>query len=925
MKLSLPIKFNNIIEKNSSLYGALFTVIDRFSGWLGANNTEFFPEYTDHGIEHIQSVLNTTEEIITDESWNILTPEDIYVLTSSILLHDCAMHITKSGLWDLISSDIYNGVLLGFSREDEWSKRWEKFSSDVTKFDESDFTKFFGEDKNIELPEKGCSSMNDDQKVLIGDFVRQYHACIAQIIATHGMPTRGGPYELFNKEFKYLNELSGLVARSHNHSLRTVVDLLDDRKREFRNTHPTYLMGVLRISDYLQFKSDRTPKILFNTMGFCSPISINEWKKHLAIISTNTSHPDDELLFVEAFPEDAKTLVGIKYLLTGLQKELDEFWAVNGEVYSRYPQVQKLAIVFRRVKSNIDNASQYVEKNYKSYHPEILSIKTDDQKLFPLLIKPLYGNHPKIGLRELLQNALDACNERFCIEQGCPANDKTVPFQIHVELNFDNNTLMIKDQGVGMDVDVIKNYFLKIGSSYRTSENWKSNFMPEGHALVPRTGKFGIGMLAGFLIGHKIEVHTKYHNDSDVRAISFSYKLDSNEIELIFSDKQDIGTTIIIHTNKESLTDIENGLAGKPYIEHLYYEDKKPNTSWWYYLDSPEIIVNVLKENITTEKHAYHNLAKRDLFENWQRVNDSILEGVLWKRSAPTPYLYCNGIMIQNMKTPMIKISYGISTIQINDLEICVFDNQGVFPLNLTRDALVTDKFFEIEKLNKSVKNIFIEEVKVILVNYKFNQDFIKNVIQKYPINNYNTQLLPLVFLPEKVIPFTCKELFEKTNYTFVDFISTSQKRGVIYEQNFIKLFDDMAYSCVLNVDKQASIIEHTIYNYILNKTYENYWSEYSSYTQTGQYLDSWLFVKNFDLDKLSPSFKNAIPSALLQIRKINDYWSVLTHPNNIDNIPRQGGKIVDLDNSKYFMFAIYKAQSAEPTEFATLWDNSFE
>jgi HD superfamily phosphodiesterase len=82
-----------------------------FSDWVKDNKLEFFPEYTDHGIEHIQSVLNTAEEIISDSSWDIITPEDVYVLISSIFLHDSAMHLDKDGLWSLLKNDRFNAPI----------------------------------------------------------------------------------------------------------------------------------------------------------------------------------------------------------------------------------------------------------------------------------------------------------------------------------------------------------------------------------------------------------------------------------------------------------------------------------------------------------------------------------------------------------------------------------------------------------------------------------------------------------------------------------------------------------------------------------------------------------------------------------------------------------------------------------------------
>lgn len=93
MNIKIPKKFENILKKNDVYHSELLRLNDDFTNWTKENRLEFFPEYTDHGSEHIQSVLDTAESIINEQSFSILTPEDIYVLISSILLHDSAMHI----------------------------------------------------------------------------------------------------------------------------------------------------------------------------------------------------------------------------------------------------------------------------------------------------------------------------------------------------------------------------------------------------------------------------------------------------------------------------------------------------------------------------------------------------------------------------------------------------------------------------------------------------------------------------------------------------------------------------------------------------------------------------------------------------------------------------------------------------------------
>lgn len=930
MELYLPSEFKKIIDKNKRLSGALYTVISKFSDWITKNNMEFFPEYTDHGIDHIQSVLNTAAEIISGESLKLLSSEDVYVLASSVLLHDCAMHITRDGLWDLIESDVYNGVLLGFGSEEDWKSRWEGFSIDVRKFDESDLRKFFGEYRKVDLPNIGSNSLDDNQKIIVGDFVRKYHACLAQVISTHGIPAINGPYEMFNKEQKYLNELSGLVARSHNYKLRDVVDALgDERKRRYRNTLPAFLMGVLRIADYLQIKSDRTPKILFETNGFCSPISIREWKKHLSIISTHGDHPDEELLFVEAFPEDPITLMGIKTLLNGLQKELDEFWAVIGEVYSRFPPLNNLGITYRRVKSNIDNPVDYVEKNHKSYFPEVLSIKSDNQKLFPLLIKPLYGNSPQVGIRELLQNSVDACNERYSEEIGGNINKKKIPYRVELILDYVNSTVTVRDDGVGMGVDVIKNYFLKVGASYRTSEYWKSTFLREGESFVPRTGKFGIGMLAGFLIGHEIEVRTRKVGSVPSKQIFFRYRLDLEEIELRYLPGKFVGTEVTVYSNKEIMDVIKESFEVRDYPGYLY-GDEDVMSSWWYVFDSPAVKVTFIDENgEKTEIDSDYKINKASVFEGWVSVHETNLDGFFWRRNKDNPNVYCNGIVVQRMRFPGIVVDQGFCSLVYDDFEICIFDNHGIFPLNLTRDSLLGVEFFELDKLSESFYNYLCERVEKYNLDYRFERNRITEFVEEFRAKKRwaEQELSPLVFDYEKIYPFASEEHQSASRYVLVDFIHQNQRRGIIYHSDFQDFMRGYSYSCFTQVEKTGNVVEAAVYNFVLNKRkreyvlYEGGYLYTPIYDESGHDVEGWVFVRSYDYDKIGSSALSYFEEMGLKTTYINDEWILVSKEESSHDIPDLGLKILELTGT-FFIFVIYKPVKLKMNSFSDFWDS---
>jgi Histidine kinase-, DNA gyrase B-, and HSP90-like ATPase len=916
MEIVIPNKFKTIIEQNSRLAGSLTTLVSKFSDWIAVNNTEFFPEYTDHGIDHVQSVLNTAEEIIENRAWSILSAEDIYVLVSAILLHDCAMHLSREGLWNLISKNLYNGVLLGFDNEEEWLVRWTNFTSKVRRYDESDYTKFFGEYRSIEIPVRGSSSLDDNQKIILGDFVREYHACIAQVIATYGIPCKDGPYQLFDSEFSYLNQMAGFVARSHNHGLREAVDLLgEERKRAHRNMHPSFIMGVLRISDYLQLKSDRTPKILFSTLGFCSPISINEWKKHLSIISTHDFHPDDELIFIEAFPDDAITLVGIKKLLIGLQKELDEFWAVIGEVYSRFESLKSLAITYRRVKSNIDNSHEYVDRNYKDYYPEVLSVRADDQKLFPLLIKPLYGDLPQIGLRELLQNAIDACNERYGLECEGEVNEQFIPYKVFVTLNFEDNSLTIKDEGVGMDPETITDYFLKVGSSYRMSEYWKAKYTTENDVFIPRTGKFGIGMLAGFLIGNEIEVHTKLATKENVPSVSFKYKLESQDIELKLSKISEIGTTIKISSTPENLAEIKDNFTVLAPRNYGFHYDQKIR-SIWYFLDSPTIETKIISADGVDTLSNRHCRKKTDIFENWNKVIDSSLEGFFWRRNVDFPCLLCNGILIPKAESPKVVFKHALGQLIFDDMEICIFDNKGSFPLSLTRNTLNTDTYFEHEKLEKSFKGKFIAELLGLPANHESIRKTVAKIEEVFDQPRARNQFIPVTISKGELLPFACKK---SNNCIVIDFISSPQKRGLAYCNNCIDVLTDVDYAFYSKVEKQTDIIIRSIGHLILNEAHtSSRWIESSPLEIKTK---GWVFVRKYDYDKLGLDDLSLIKNNELTVQPLNSKWVVISRAQAVEETPHIGIELMENAMDSVFIFAIIQVIEGVDSDFSDIWN----
>ena len=149
--------------------------------------------------------------------------------------------------------------------------------------------------------------------------------------------------------------------------------------------------------------------------SFRSPRSLREWWMNQAILDVRPSD-DSESFEVEVAPKDVRTFLGLRHLLDEIQAELDQTWAVLGEVYSRFSaeKLDRLGLNIRRVRSNIDNVVHFAPT--VSYIPQEVKFDVAGASLVKLLITPLYGDDPSMAVRELIQNSVDAVRERDFLE-----------------------------------------------------------------------------------------------------------------------------------------------------------------------------------------------------------------------------------------------------------------------------------------------------------------------------------------------------------------------------------------------------------------------------------------------------------------------------------------------------------------------------
>jgi hypothetical protein len=140
-------------------------------------------------------------------------------------------------------------------------------------------------------------------------------------------------------------------------------------------------------------------------------------------------------------------------------------------------------------------------------------------------------------LRELIQNAIDACHLRKMM------NPDYVP-EISFAFNEDISRVTIRDNGIGMDRQWLEKYFLKIGISFYQSDEIR-RINRDARIDVNFISQFGIGFLSSFLVADKIVIRTRKLGGRGLK-ITIANLRDYFDVRFL-DDNTPTGTEVTLH------------------------------------------------------------------------------------------------------------------------------------------------------------------------------------------------------------------------------------------------------------------------------------------------------------------------------------------------------------------------------------------
>lgn len=563
--------------------------------------TNVLPEFDIHDERHSEKVVFNIEKLLADNLQKLSTYE-LFLLQLSSFFHDCAMAPSD---WELnvlkftegtdkfkvneksICHDLKEPFKISSAKQIVKENRtsfYGTFDSDVKNWlfspnNEEDLINYltsmlieYQNYRNGFAEQLRKVSNKEDFEILNTfirtDYIRATHHIRIETYVNNLESIFGNSFEQPAWGKKLAKDLS-LVCRSHGEDISYLESF--NTSAQYYGSESTNLQLVamlLRLGDIIHFSFDRAPLELRTSRLFQSEFSFLQWA--LKNNGANYSIENGKISF-RAYCETPEIYFKLHNYLDWIEVEIQNYFKLDRLWDTSY-------------KSFIPNLQDKIERtnitnDEKVFLPKRgLSFSLNQNKIIDLLMGVGLYKDKFASLRELYQNALDACRCMIS-EANTIQHRSTGLIQFGIERVDDKVYLYCKDNGIGMTKEVIENYLLKIGNSYYKSSDFYKKQAQWGGTFMP-TSQFGIGILSCFMLGNKIEIITKTKEGNFVSCSidgpheNFYYKTTTDtEKELILES----GTVVKVLLSDEN-KNISNKQLDKLYLllegEPNYFPDQ---------------------------------------------------------------------------------------------------------------------------------------------------------------------------------------------------------------------------------------------------------------------------------------------------------------------------------------------------------------
>jgi hypothetical protein len=462
-----------------------FVVFRQRAGLLAGEIRTALRQLTLHDLTHIDALWETASTILGKDY--CLTPTEGFALGGAFLLHDLGMAMAA-----------VEGGSAGLKADPRWADllTYEY----MTTFDRAPSS------DELEKPDEGIYN-----RVLLS-LLQQTHADNAErlvFMAFRPKPDSDPIHLIDDPELRQsFGRVIGRVAHSHWWNL-------SELEKQFQRTvgaphwcprdwtvDPLKVACVLRCADAAQIDARRAP-IFLKALSELQGSSADHWafqeklnKPYLA---------EDALVFTTGHAFSISEASAWWLCLESLRmvdRELGSVDALFADKGSQRFAARRVAGI-----EEPERLVSYIQTD--GWLPINAMIHVTD---LPRVIRSvggeeLYGKHPEVALRELIQNASDAIHARRIYERRSQDYGS-----VTVSLNKSGEGgywLEVCDNGIGMSRYVLTNFLLDFGRPFWGSVEMQREFPGLLSSGLKQIGKYGIGFFSVFMLAENVQVITR--------------------------------------------------------------------------------------------------------------------------------------------------------------------------------------------------------------------------------------------------------------------------------------------------------------------------------------------------------------------------------------------------------------------------------
>lgn len=607
------------------------------------------------------------------------------------------------------------------------------------------------------------SETESDLDIAKQDEIRRNH----HIRSENYVLTKANPeyFKIDNTSAINFKKIVASIARSHGEDFNWIKENIDTSEEYGVDTvNPLFISFLLRLGDYLDFDSRRTPYCLYDFLQL-KAVSYEEWRKHFPITNYKKENEQRQIYFTGTCESPEVYHQILKYF-----RNIEDEIKKEKELLENFSEKYKL-----------DIEEHILDKiKHETFSTVDLQYKMDYVSVSTLLMGENLYSDKSVVIRELLQNSIDAClvKKELC-------DKKSLSYNPEIKILLTENDFSIEDNGIGMTKNTIENYFLCVGKSFYNSEsyvNLKCSYQPISH--------YGIGFLSCFLLSDKVDVTTIPYEDKNI-LYKFTVEKNDRDVEIKTIDQENEYSGTKISFDRKNVTDILNAEYLKKYIEELFFHIPVPINIY----SDDSLLYSIEERKIDMKNRIDISKYLNNIECSFKTLTPNIINRINkldYPFSLSNSYIYAPNILPDMILDEDDLYNYQQNTGETWDITNFISPKDKVqilriYPLDSDAEDYY-DNYFEYgddaqEAFEKTFKVFPQESISVLINDSELLNEF----------NEYEKVDIPCNVGTEKYRNLINKisELLSREGYDVDSFLCDIESKYIFYNENYYSYFNN--------------------------------------------------------------------------------------------------------------------------------------